>query len=662
MIFDKIAKKYTVHQDAICFHATHALINFDEQVQTRAAKVINRYGDPKNQVLIEQLTMYAGELLYASKQLLEEFIEENKEANEDAAFTPEKVLFLSEESRLSSYDSLDDLIFFVSQAIDNNQVYDVELLLSLLPKLNVLLSKDNVAKIEPILIRSFNLITNFNTWNSQIGMLEIEAAVYLNNYSEILMNRFPEALVDLKKLKEKKDREVNSESYFYANYLENLKEIESKPVPDYIYRIHRLLFVKSKIFLQKNIELSLLSTPTHAPCWLEPEALIKRVKGFESKRVQIELWDWQIAVGRLPLNEYSSDIADKIETMRAPKLENVLKYFYGFLDLKQIEIENPELFLPAVLSRNVPEEIEYYEAKFGVDLRSERGLVTWHCTSQEYKVAEYNYSTRTNHSVTRRKKKIVFDNINPITKQEKSLTEKLIRSFKKQEDIPVNVSSYYEHLRIKSEGYGVTLVAKDDVKFLYLSPNNPNVLLQAVMANILTESDNSGETSKQNTLNLLNGLHEIWCRKDYGESTYLFLAYGMLCSDRVAGELAAETWIKTTVAQNMDQAFLGAILGELEQLEFAPLKRFTDMMGVKLFNVSKEHNKQLIILLEAIKGKIHEERIKGLKRLLEIYFELQQSFPEFELDVSVQSKLQKWRKSASLKVLTDRNNILSKSV
>ncbi len=174
------------------------------------------------------------------------------------------------------------------------------------------------------------------------------------------------------------------------------------------------------------------------------------------------------------------------------------------------------------------------------------------------------------------------------------------------------------------------------------------MFLSQVIHNNLNESTFFNETSKKNMINLLKGLHEIWYRDDFNESTYLFLATGLLCSDKVARELASEIWVKANSENKINNALLGEIIGKLELGEYAPLKRFTDLFAASLFNISNKHNESLFILLDNMIGNMNNEPIRGIKNLLEMFLELKYSFPHIEIGQSTKEKLSKWEENTKV--------------
>lgn len=643
MILDKIAKTHKVSRTSVCKKTAEALINVDEKIQLRAAKIIEKNGNPKKQELLDEISLYANNLFHSSKETLKEYIVSTEEYEEEIYDTGE-LKVLSQENELPIYETLDDLIFFVSQAIDNNEVYHIDLLLSCLPKLNILLNKGNIAKLEPIFKRSFDLSMN-TEWNSQIGNLESEAAYFINDFAEILIKKYPAQLENFRKGKKQKIKKLKENRYYSTHYKHNLKEIEYQSIPDYIYQIHHFLFIKSKSFIKKGLTLELLSTPTHSPCWIHPEVLIDRILSYERINEEINLYDFQIAIGRLPVNEQPTGIIKQIEKVQDNEIKKVLKYHFNLLNIQNENISKPELWLQSVLVKNEETDITYFQEHLANPLQKEKGVYNWDCKLRDHFYMDYDYAAGKQIEKKIIRKELKFNNFHPQKTEPESIISSIKSVFNKKKS---KISSIYEYMYFKKQKYYTTIQPNDDVKFLFISPNNPSMFLSNVIHNNLKESTFFDESSKKNMINLLKGLYEIWRRDDFKESTYLFLATGLLCSDKVARELAAEIWIKANLENKINNVQLGEIIGKLELGEYAPLKRFTDLLTTSLFNVSKRHNEYLFSLLNDIIANMNNIPIRGTKKLLEIFLELKRNFPQIKINKLTKTKLSKWKEVKTL--------------
>jgi len=93
---------------------------------------------------------------------------------------------------------------------------------------------------------------------------------------------------------------------------------------------------------------------------------------------------------------------------------------------------------------------------------------------------------------------------------------------------------------------------------------------------------------------------------------------------------------------------LGKTLGKLQFKEYAPLKRFTDIVVEHLFNNTKRLDKALLILVGNMISEMSDTPIRNSKKLLETFVELKLKNPEYEVRDATKSKLQSWHKTKSL--------------
>jgi len=97
----------------------------------------------------------------------------------------------------------------------------------------------------------------------------------------------------------------------------------------------------------------------------------------------------------------------------------------------------------------------------------------------------------------------------------------------------------------------------------------------------------------------------------------------------------------------MDNAWLGRVIGLHEKLEWAPVKRLTDLMQHHMLNVSKNHNTALEELISNILLQM-DAPVTNLKKILEIYHEVL-ALNHSEADKEIIGKLNSWKENSSLK-------------
>lgn len=129
----------------------------------------------------------------------------------------------------------------------------------------------------------------------------------------------------------------------------------------------------------------------------------------------------------------------------------------------------------------------------------------------------------------------------------------------------------------------------------------------------------------------------------------MFIASCMISSDKTVRTYAAELWIKGVSKKNIDSDAIGSIIGKHEQIDLAPLKRFTDLVVSNMFQVSKKHNNALESLLTCCIEQMSEIPISGCRKLLEIYAEVLSVNKSRTLNERVISRLTAWESAETLK-------------
>ena len=460
------------------------------------------------------------------------------------------------------------------------------------------------------------------------------------------MKKYPKELSNFKQFKEKKVKKLEGH-HLAERYKERLQDIEDQFIPDYIYQIHRSLFVKSKEIIQQNKTVQLLSTPTHLPCWIHPEVLIKRINNYANEGVLIDLFDFQIALGRVPFFNLENPEEINCNSISDHSIRNVLKYLLNQYDITNETFERPDLWIQALLSKNILRDVEIFKEKIDNPLLFEISNYRWDCAPRDGSYKSYDYQKQKEIIVPHTRKEITIYDTPDSSEKSESLIGNVKKLFKKNSK--KELISVYNHIKFDKESYLLNLSEHDDLKFLYLFPNNPSPYLGKVIKSILKESTFFNEQDKRNTIRILQGLHEIWQKDDLGELTYLFLGFGLLCSDKVAREVASEIWIKTISEVNINNKELGRVLGQLQYGDFSSMKRFTDLISNNLYNISKQHNQSLLELIDYMISYMNEEPFRGTKKLMELFNELKTSFPDYKISELTKSKLTKWEDTKSLK-------------
>ncbi|WP_298421460.1 DUF6493 family protein [uncultured Kordia sp.] len=606
IILERIAKIETKFHVIICEKATEALLHADEKVQIKAAKIIRKYGDVSDKKFQYIVQSHTNNLFNESKGLLKEYLDNStaKPICIKEESTKEVIDFFTEDNKLSVYETVDDLIFLVQQAFHNNDIHYVDLVMHAVPKLTILINDENSIKFVPIVKRFLENVIFIG--GTDIGSVDFAVLFYLYDFGKFLEKKYPLTFQDAIKEKEQRIKELlkrkasDDEFVYYSDYKGLFKDLEEQSVTHSVCKIHLELLKKSKEYIQSGCTIPLLSLPTHLPFWITPQVLIDRIVLYYEQKIEINIYDFQIAIGRLPIQENSKGILEEIERIQNVELKAVFKYHFDLEKIQNSHITKPAFWLQSVISKNNKEDSIYFETK--------------------------------------------------ILKQSMFTIEKL----PKFTDISIlknntlGIPCIYNELYFSDYFYEKGGFPYINTELIAVMPNNPTVFLSNAIEISLQESTFSNESTNMYIVSSLQLLHEIWHRYNYKETTYLFVSIGMLCSNKTAREIAAEIWIKGVSNDIMNTTLVGTYLGKLQYDTYAPMKRFTDIIEMQLLHISKKHDVQLFKLLSIMIRDMHDTPLRGGKKLLELFLELKRSFPTIPIDTGMREKLMIWKETKSL--------------
>ncbi len=285
------------------------------------------------------------------------------------------------------------------------------------------------------------------------------------------------------------------------------------------------------------------------------------------------------------------------------------------------------------------EKFAYYKKPFG----NYTGQYPWEPVEEEYDDPYYDPELKKTVKRTA-KRKVLQVTINRTTTSDSPGLKKLFGAILKK---PAPVQEIiYDHFAIKATWLEIPY---DVRRILLLTPNNPEPFLAEVVIRCFRYPTFWREEDKRTVIACLQTLHEIW--DEPGEMAYLFLGTAMIASDKTVVNMAGETWIKAVTAGKMNNNLLAKVIGTHERIEFAPLKRLTDLMSQNLFKISVLHDKNLLVFVEALLVELPDEPIKNLKKLLEIYAELRAANQVTVISPDLQRKLKAWSENAGLQKL-----------
>jgi hypothetical protein len=649
-ILEKLAKKHPQKRMSIIPLLMPVFIQKDESLQTKAAKLMQKFGNTDDEALKETISSYSGMLFSGTKDLLKDFLQA---ADEDVvAITFEKSDVLTDSTALPAISSFDDLVFLCSQAFDNNATWHIDLLPAALLQWDVEIKGSNIAKLEPALQRALNLY--LGDWRSGIGYLDRLLACFFIDYCMVLIERYPEGAAGIRKvcdglLSEHKDLYSQWREYGYnLSFLIGWKPHSDE---DLYYPYKRFLMDVMGRVKQRQYR-PILSTPTHAPAFIHPTEFVKRLLHYNDNVIAPHAMDVQIAVSRCWLHDTGEAMA-----LAKRELDGVALKLCLFLFDPQanppsgIDLQPEWLWTMTALSKSPRTEYSQLQ-HFGYvrNLPRYTGQNPWKAELEDY-IYDQPYwegSKYWTEKKTAQHKKLTIDFSAPAAHTPEGGIKKWFKGIfsapANEEARPAN-NLLYDWLRMKAPY--ISVEDCDVQRLIFLTPNNPEPLLAYITSRCFAFSSFLSEAEKRMVNETLKAMHAIW--KPFGETAHLFVAAAMISSDKTAASYAAEIWIKGVEESTIDSSLVGAILGKLERIEFAPLKRFTDLMMVRMHGISPAHNKALQEMLTSLLKGLPEVPIKSLKKALEIYFELLKANRSDVADIELERLMKVWKEKEGLK-------------
>jgi hypothetical protein len=640
MTLEKLAKKHPDQREQFCVIACQAFIHQDHNLQLRAAKLVQKFGDTNSDIIKETIQTYFDALFSEARDILTGFATAfvNDEAiTEDALPGSDASLV---EIRMP--ETFDEFVFLASQAFDQNETYHFDLLPAAILKFQQEMTADNILKLMPAFQRAYKLITS--DWTSARGYLDDMLATFFISFGQLLVSFYPYAAEPLRQMHRAFVKLEDDKKAKWSGYQIRLGTIKPWDVYTHSlgYKPHKHILLNAFFMLERKIDLPLLSTPTHQPCLVSPSALIERLCRYQKARITPGEMDLQIAVARcLPNNQTEAlKLADE-------KLTGEYRALMGLIlgeDYRPKDSYNQKTaWLVAGVTKSLPNIPTEWSSLSGLSQPYLNGEFGWESLVEDYFWKQYDYNLKKNVDVPA-KRKIIRINFSGKQKKASAFKAVLSKILPGQKEIELSV---YDYTELKFDY--ISAEHNDIKRLLYLMPQQPDLLLAHIISKAFPYVDFIGENDKRLVTYTLETLLTLNYR--YGTMSNLFVATCMISSDKTVRTYAAELWIKGVTEEQADSDAIGRIIGKHEKIELAPLKRFTDLVISNMFQISKKHNHALENLLTACIGQMNDTPINGCKKLLEVYAEVLAVNKSKPISEDAIARLNNWESAENLKKL-----------
>lgn len=646
MLMDKTARKHKKKASEVCITASQAFFHNDDGIQERAAKLIAKHGDPKNEELKASLTDFYPTMFVDAKAALSNFIIEEEIAQPDVVQEIEEAFELEADRELQeipAIESIDDLVFLASQAFDSNQAYHIDQLPAALIRFQNEIKGKNIAKLQPAFQRAYDLL--MGEWRGSVGFLDHMLANFFVDYGKLLMEFYPEEAYPIRKLHNKYKAEDDDRVARWKGFKPNLAPLGRWNLQSQqsLYNTHKRVLIVSLEILKAKKELPLLSMPTHSPCWVAPEILVYRLFQYQKAQFLPNTTDLQVAISRTNLRDTKNALEKAQQTLTGEYLA-LMTFLLDKDASPQGEFKTPAEWMVAAITKNksmVYPEFEGFPFK-NIHRSKLTGNFSWRALVENYR--DYEWSRKngryTRQEVIKKRKALRINFYEQAEPKSKGFWDRIKdRLFPKKFDFRFFL---YSNIVVKSY-----FEPNDIYRFLCLFPNNPDPWIARVIENILWSTSVTSETDKRCLIRILEGLLEL--DRPYGKMGHLLIAATLMCSDQNSRAVAAENWISGVSRNLLDSQKIGDMMGEMETIELAPLKRFTDLLFTNMFQVSTKHNLELEKLLNGLISKLPENPMTNTKKLLDVYKEVIHLNNSSITNPEVLKRLKAWENSPSIK-------------
>ena len=521
---------------------TQALAMPDEALQIKTLKLLARHHRLDDAAVLDAITMYRPTLFAKALALLPDTLYAEPEAS---PVTPTPIRRIREDNRIASPESFDDLLFFYLQLFNSPEPWHFDLFLDTFPwfrQQDMSMDKclplfEKAYRIKRLTVRQLQFVIRFDEPFRGYHMYLV--AETLCTYWEETLNQPPP---------EQKGEGFEDPTLFFGSGWD-------------MHEIFRSLLDSR----QYCAPLPMLSMPTHTPCWIDARTLIERIAAYQTAGGRFHIYDWQIALERVILDDVARPL---IDAMLTDEPRAVLHYLFGEGPFDSDAVITPEYWITALLRRNERSTIDTFARTFD----------TANASSSIYQTPTA---------------------IKPLSVE------------------AIAFHSIYHRFSLSSwQGtrYNEPNIDPADVsRQMLLMPTRPDLPLATLLYFIDGDLDGFNDVC----ISILKLLFETW--EDTGTMRYLFLATMLLLGNAEEGAATVELWTETVEQQMMNSLELGILIGELEKIDNVALMHLNRQV-LQMLGVSDAHNRELETMLGGFIAHVGDPA-RGMKKVLEYYLE-----------------------------------------
>ncbi len=267
---EKIVRNNAEFHQEICLLILPVFLNKDAAVQTKAAKIISKYGDLRSDELQKAVSAYSGSILTDAATLLEKFLTV-KNIGITSGDDHYKITEWHVPEPVSPVKTISDFIFFAPQVFLHNEPLYFDLFLDALMRFNTEINEEHWNQLEPAFKAALKR-------KNGEGMHHLLATFFIS-YALMKQQKVSPVLHEAKK------------------EFPVLEDWGGKRTPLVFKAYHRFLLDIFEL-LKQGKKLPLLSVPDHTPCWVNIRVLTDQLKIYQDRKEKPMPVDLQMAVLR----------------------------------------------------------------------------------------------------------------------------------------------------------------------------------------------------------------------------------------------------------------------------------------------------------------------------------------------------------------------------
>lgn len=338
-VLEQIAETKKTKREAVCLQLAPVFLNKDESIQKKAATILLQWADPGSRIVKENLSQYNATILQSVQTLLKDFLYETDTIVSLAEEKPTIQLPetpIKEANKIPIADSFDDFIFFLSQLFKSDEIYRVEYLPTLIKQFDKQITAEKLPLLDVIFKAACERVSQHCIYGKgsermfgwDARLFKHIAALYLMEYGRTLINRYPEESEFLQHYYQKAvEEDKNGIEYdFYT-------EPQFTSLEDWVggkrasYKPLHTIMLQNKELLSKEVDLPVLSLPTHTPAWVDPVILINRIKVWQDASHKLYLADLELALSRCFIENKDQFIKQAGKVLNEKYLTPVKEWF-----------------------------------------------------------------------------------------------------------------------------------------------------------------------------------------------------------------------------------------------------------------------------------------------------------------------------------------------